>query len=219
MTVICVGIKFYAGKSTNEITSPAFRLFPLPSLSIILFLSDLITRPQLFFLLLLLVEWDGRCALSAAHHVSFRTLGSRRPSFVCVSASAVDRVTLLAVDFIELCAVIVRRETALRVGSAKDFVCPTPIGDSVRRRANTHPHTIVLGFLLRYLFSFRIIFLNHNSDFFPIRLHRRRRHRRCRYTIGSDAKVVCITYVGWIGYDAAKGYAGLMAILTRKQCC
>lgn len=30
MTVICVEIKFYAGKSTNEIISPAFYSFPLP---------------------------------------------------------------------------------------------------------------------------------------------------------------------------------------------
>lgn len=174
-TVICVGIKFYAGNSTNEITSPAFHLFPLPSFSIILLLSDLITLPQLFFLLLSLVEWDGRCALSAAHHIFFRTHGSMRPSFVCVSAF--DRVTLLAVDFIELCAVIVCRVTVLRYGFRVSHT---------QRRLGTaqSKHTPTLAFSAFCcgiyspfaLFSSIII-----PFFFSIRLHRRRRRRRCRY--------------------------------------
>lgn len=115
LAVICVGIKFYAVKSTNEIISPAFYLFSLPSFSIILLLSDLITLPQLFFFLVAVAGWMGRmvCSICGPSHFFFRTLDFMWPSFVCVSASAVDRVALLAVDCVwQLC-----------VCSVRDFVC------------------------------------------------------------------------------------------------
>lgn len=124
------------------------------------------------------------------------------------------------------------RMAALRVFCHGMRVTPK---DWVRSRANTHTHTRSFSAFCGGSYSPLAWFSSIIIPFFcllstltmsssppslplPVRVPSVQMPRLYTLHVGCGT-VGCGCSCTWLGYDAAKGYAELMAILTRKQCC